>query len=66
MFRLGDVPSAAALRRPCWRKQAYESQGAAEAHLRSLERSPRVRSPADRLRVYACRHCTHWHVGHAR
>jgi len=61
--RIGDVPSAAVIRRPCWRKQQHPSRGAAEAHRRALLRQAHVIA-ADALNTYRCRHCGHFHVGH--
>lgn len=64
LARIGDVPSAAPLRRlrPCWRKVPHRSMGAALAHLKALRRNPLVRDAA-RLCAYECK-CGAWHVGH--
>ena len=62
-FRLGDVPSARLLRPRCWPKVPHRSQGAAEAHLRSLQRTVIA---GELLNTYHCRHCGRWHVGHLK
>jgi hypothetical protein len=61
--RIGDVPSAALIRRPCWRKQRHPTRGVAEAHLRALQRRPDARNPGG-LVAYRCRSCDGYHVGH--
>lgn len=65
LARIGDVPSAAPLRRlrPCWRKVPHRSMGAALAHLKSLKRHPLVKH-AEALCAYRCVHCHAFHVGH--
>jgi len=65
MFRLAEVATAVTLRRPCWKKVAHPSQGAAAAHVRSLLRRDRAKNPTA-LNTYRCRHCDLWHVGHRR
>jgi hypothetical protein len=49
--------------RRCKKKVAHKSQGAAEAHVRSLER----RGIMDgKVHVYVCFYCHQWHVGHVK
>ena len=50
--------------RMCAGKHRHKSLGAAEAHLRSVER--RGLRAADRMSVYACHHCGYFHVGRKR
>lgn len=66
--RIGDVPSAAPLRRrlPCWRKVPHPSRGAAAAHLRALRRNPLVKDAATLCAYGPCVHCARFHVGHDR
>jgi hypothetical protein len=46
--------------RSCKDKHWHRSRGAAEAHVRALERLGK----ADvRTEAYACRYCQGWHVG---
>lgn len=48
-------------RERCTRKVAHKSKGAAEAHIRSLEK----RGILDgELRPYVCSYGPHWHVAH--
>lgn len=64
-MKLGDI--ATALRahgRPCWRKQGYRTQGAAEAQKRSLLRRG-LEKDAETINTYQCPHCGEWHVGHS-
>jgi len=62
-MKLGDVAHLSGIRpNPCWRKHRWRSEGAAQAHLRALLRSPYVQN-ADQLNVYQCRSCGTWHVG---
>jgi hypothetical protein len=62
-FRLGDALRTTTLHKPkCWRKQRWASQGAAEAHLRSLLRQDFVKDVA-RLNVFRCKECGTFHVG---
>lgn len=46
----------------CWRKQRWRSKGAAEAQLRSLLRSAKVKNE-ERLNAYRCPWCRWYHVG---
>lgn len=48
----------------CVAKQAHRSQGAADAHVRSLEK--RYGAVVAELRVYQCPSCRQWHVGRWR
>lgn len=62
-MKLGDIARFEGVKpEPCWRKVKYRSEGAANAHLRSLRRSGGVKGE-DRLNSYRCR-CGSWHVGH--
>lgn len=62
--RIGDVaPAVLIQQRPCWRKTPHQSLGAANAHLRSLQRNILVRN-AETLNSYHCPHCGLYHVGH--
>ncbi len=62
---LGDLaPVLQALGRRCWRKEKHDSQGAAEAHLRSLEKRDMVTN-AETVNTYQCPYCGAWHVGHS-
>jgi hypothetical protein len=54
---IGVTPS------PCWRKQRWKSEGAANAHLRALRKAEYVRGE-EQLNVFFCRHCKWYHVGH--
>jgi hypothetical protein len=49
--------------RRCKRKVAYKSQGAAEAHIRSLERREIMQGI---VHAYVCFYCHQWHVGHVK
>jgi len=63
MMKLGELARLVGMRLdPCWRKQRYKSQGAANAHLRALLKSPVVQD-APQLNAYKCRHCGWYHVG---
>jgi hypothetical protein len=55
-FRLGDLPTAAVLRQRCYPKVPHVSQGAADAHLRALQRTRTVVA-GELLNTYRCRHC---------
>lgn len=50
--------------RTCSSKQFHRTQGAAEAHMRALER--RFGHQTESLRVYKCRICGGWHLGRLR
>lgn len=50
---------------PCWRKQKWKSEGAAQAHLRSLLRASFVKD-AKLLNVFLCPYCRWYHVGRNR
>lgn len=51
--------------RACWPKEQHASHGAASAQMRSLLKRG-LEKDARRLRVYRCRHCHWFHVGHRR
>jgi hypothetical protein len=61
---LATDPVLRALSNPCWRKEKHQSQGKAEAALRSMRRQSEWLRDGDRLNVYQCVHCRQWHVGH--
>jgi hypothetical protein len=62
-MKLGDIARLIDVTpRPCWRKQRWKSQGAAEAHLRALVKMPFAKD-VDRLSTYECKACNSWHVG---
>lgn len=64
-MRLGDlVPELRARGRPCWRKAQHDSQGAADAHLRSLQKRGKLKNEQT-ANAYLCPHCGTWHVGHS-
>lgn len=62
--RMQDAPVLRQLARRCWPKEQCESQGAAEAQMRSLLRRG-LEKNADTVHVYHCPHCRMWHVGHS-
>lgn len=64
-FKLGDVVPAALGRRPCWRKQRWPSEKAAEAQMRSILKRDKSKDPA-RINTYECPYCGEWHVGHKK
>lgn len=53
------------LGRACFPKEQHETQGAAEAQVRSLTRRS-LEKDAGRIHAYKCPHCPGWHVGHGR
>lgn len=62
--RLRDLPALRDLMRACWPKEQHETQGAAEAQLRSITKRALEKSSA--IHTYRCPVCHHWHVGHRR
>jgi hypothetical protein len=65
-MKLGEIARLDGLTLPkCWRKQKYKSEGAANAHLRSLGRSAGVQRENE-LNAFVCPWCKYWHVGRSR
>lgn len=50
---------------PC-DKHCHKSKGAAEAHLRGLDRLPERRLGDERQHPYFCPWCRAWHVGRSK
>jgi hypothetical protein len=57
------MPPSFDKRSMCTGKHRHKSEGAAAAHIRSLV----AQNDVDPIQfcAYWCRHCKHWHVGHA-
>jgi hypothetical protein len=49
--------------RCCLRKVAHKSKGAAEAHIRGLEKAG---IKDGEVHAYPCEYGPHWHVGHVK
>jgi hypothetical protein len=47
----------------CLRKLSYETQGLAEARLKTMRAGSKTHSP-ERLHTYLCEHCGTYHIGH--
>jgi hypothetical protein len=60
--RMQDNAVLKGLARPCWRKQKWATEAAAQAQLRSIVKRGLEKDP-ERIRVYKCP-CGAWHVGH--
>jgi hypothetical protein len=60
--RMSQQPALRALARRCWPKEQHESEGAARAAMRSLQK--RNLEKNERLHPYECPHCGKWHTGH--
>jgi hypothetical protein len=60
-----DHVAIEAIRRPCWPKIPHETRERAVQHLIAQARMDTT-GHVERLAVYTCRACGHFHVGHAK
>lgn len=65
MNRLAYNATLRALARRCWPKVQHATPEDAERHAQALVNRG-VHKDLAALRVYHCRHCQGWHVGHVK
>lgn len=63
--RLQDDPTLRSLARACFPKEQHDTQGAAEAQMRSITKRG-LEKDAAKIHTYECPHCNKWHVGHGQ